>query len=118
LATATATATAMATATDRRMFHVYNNLARFSNYLASFLASAHLEVFQKERKNGPSICTTNTNTQIHKQKNVILYVYLRIGAKSHLFFKTNTQMHHFKVEPSQCAVSPSFAGQRNHSLRL
>ncbi len=39
-------------------FHVYNNLARFSDYLASFLVSAHLEVFQKERKNGPSIRTT------------------------------------------------------------
>ncbi len=65
LATVTVTATATAMATDRRMFQVYNNLARFSSYLASFLACAHLEVFQKERKNGPSIRATNTNTQIN-----------------------------------------------------
>ena len=63
LATATATATAMATTTvtDRRMFHVYNNNSRFSDDLVSFLASAHLEIFRKEMKNGPSICATNTN---------------------------------------------------------
>jgi hypothetical protein len=64
-ASAPATATAMATATDRRISYVYNNLEIFSNYLASFLASAHLEVLQKEWKNGPSICDTNINMQIH-----------------------------------------------------
>jgi hypothetical protein len=48
---ATAMATASATAKDRRMFHVYNNLARLSNHFVSFLASVHLEVLQKKRKN-------------------------------------------------------------------
>jgi hypothetical protein len=48
LGRAAATATKMAM--DRRMFHVYNYLARFSNYLASFLASVHLEVFQKKEE--------------------------------------------------------------------
>ncbi len=49
-ATATVTATAMEMETDRRMFHVHSNLAIFSNYLASFLAFADLEVFQNETK--------------------------------------------------------------------
>jgi hypothetical protein len=43
MATAMVTVTATAMATDRRMFHAYNNLAKFSNYVASFLASGHLE---------------------------------------------------------------------------
>ncbi len=45
------------------------------------------------------------------------------GQKNHLFAKMNKQMHHFKVEPLQCNVWPSFAylhicisGQRNHCL--
>ncbi len=45
------------------------------------------------------------------------------GQQKHLFYKMDMQMHHFKVEPSQCDVWPSFAylrtcvvGQRNHSL--
>ncbi len=45
------------------------------------------------------------------------------GQRIHLFCKTNKQMRHFKVEPSQFNVWPSFAclricilGQRNHSL--
>jgi hypothetical protein len=80
LATATAMATAMAM--DRRMFHVYNHLLRYSNYLASFLASAHLEVHQKERKNGHSICTTQIQIcKYTNKKMVILYAYLRIGVK-------------------------------------
>ncbi len=46
-----------------------------------------------------------------------------LGQKNHLFCKKNTQMHHFKVEPLQCNVWPSFAylcvcvlEQKNHSL--
>jgi hypothetical protein len=43
---------AMATgmAMDRRMFHVYHKLARVSNYLASFLVSAHSEVSIAKRE--------------------------------------------------------------------
>ncbi len=33
------------------MFQIYNDLARSGDYLASFLVSAHSEVFQKVRKN-------------------------------------------------------------------
>jgi hypothetical protein len=80
---------ATATAMDRRMFNVCKNWARFSNYLASVSASAHSEVFQKERKNRPSICATNTNMQIEytNKKMVILYACLRIGAKKSPFLQ-------------------------------
>ncbi len=58
MAMATATVPATAMVTDRRMFHVHSNLARFSNYLA-FLASVYLLVSQKETNIWPSICATN-----------------------------------------------------------
>jgi hypothetical protein len=60
-ATVTATAMVMATAMDRRMFQVHSNLARFSNYLAFFLASVYLLVSQKETNIWPSIRATNKN---------------------------------------------------------
>ncbi len=98
---------------------------RFSYYLASFLASAHSEVFWHKTKNGPSICATNKkpNTQI---ENGHFVVRIRVlGQQKHLFYKMNTQMHHFRVGPLQCNVWPSFAylricilGQGNHSRRF
>jgi hypothetical protein len=58
---AMATATATATLTDRRMFHIHDKLARFSNYLVSFLVSVYLLllVSQKETNIWPSIHDTN-----------------------------------------------------------
>jgi hypothetical protein len=50
-------------------------------------------------------------------------VYSHIGATKTPFYKTNTQMHHFKIRPLQKPSAPSFVylrihvlGQRNRSL--
>jgi hypothetical protein len=88
LATATVMMTAMVTVTDRRMFHKYNKLARFSNYLASFLASAHSEVFRKERKKWQLLFVLQIQIcKYTNKKMVILYAYLRIGAKKITFLQ-------------------------------
>jgi hypothetical protein len=83
MATVTGMATAMATATvtDRRMLHVHSNLARFSNYLALFLASVCLLVSQKETNIWPSICATNKKNKYTTKKLFILYAYPCIGPK-------------------------------------
>jgi hypothetical protein len=81
-ATATATAMAMATATamDKRTFHLYNNLVGFSDYLASFLASAHSEVHQKERKMGLLLAL---QIWIRKYTNKKMVFCLRICISGH-----------------------------------
>jgi hypothetical protein len=44
----------------------------------------------------------NKNTQI---ENGHFVVHIRVsGQQKHLFYKTNTQMHHFRVGPLQCNV--------------
>jgi hypothetical protein len=80
-----------------------NFLATFGYYLASFLASAYVLVSQKETNIWPFIHATNKkNTQI---KNGHFVMHIRVsGQRNHLFCKTNTQMHHFRVKPLQCDV--------------
>jgi hypothetical protein len=82
----TGIAAATAMVTDRRMFHVHNDLARFSNYLGFFLASVYLLVSQKETNIWPFICATNKKNKYTNKKVVILYAYPCIGPKKSPFF--------------------------------
>ncbi len=85
-ATATAMAMATATGTDSRMIYIHSNLARFSNILASFLASVYLLVSQKETNIWPSTCATNKNGYTNKKWS-FCNVYPCIGAKKSPFFQ-------------------------------
>jgi hypothetical protein len=82
----------------------------------------YLHRSQKKTENGPSICATKKRIT-NREWSFCMRIRVS-GHKKHLFYKTNTQMLHYKVIPLQQPFAPSFVylrihilGQRNHSLK-
>jgi hypothetical protein len=81
-------------------------LATFGAKLSNFLESLYLHRSRKEMDNWPSICATKKYT--NREWSLCMCICI-LGQQKHLFYKTNTQMHHFKVQPLQQHSAPSFA---------